>query len=335
MPGQPSEVNSFFICLILVFLVSFPVPEYCSAARHGLSVPGSGRDLPFWNHLVFEDGRGLVTLVSDVRLVCWPVGLPSELEGFASLVERFVSEIRGQKPLAVLVLKNVMDGLFVKRMENMRVIWFEPESLRVVARLRWNSMKPGRIKLYRWEKGGVRRWKITDEDAEQPEYDISGAKNRFYACEFADCSVSEAVDSLMFLLPCMWNLPNGELNRRLFLVFGKKYFHRVVVNASLIENGLEKISVSQQGRCRIFGQAGERACPAPDLFIRLQAGSTDLKTGSEQKKEGFSFLGLNDGVIVEVNKMSGLPLVIRGRNGYLGDVMLRLKQVDGDWGQGT
>ena len=285
LSGNTGYRKVFLAVFVAIFLLLFSCP---CVAEDGQML--SCQELPV---LIFEASRTGVHLSVTVEPLAPGKLLSSNMAGFSDVLfesDLITPEIRR---LPAIYIKRVLKGLLVPDMVSERIVWFVPETMEAVARLRWKSNRPEVLKVYRWEEGGVRRWKIKKDHKTGK---VVRVKEEFY--DFTKQKETCSMVSDPALLPYMVSLCGvgaGNKFEPSICVFGKKAVHQVSLKC--VENNKKHCVFS--------------------LSHKKTVGSS----------EHFSMLGLEDDILIQVDETSRLPVMIRGDNTAAGDVTLRLTRV--------
>ncbi len=246
-----------------------------------------------WRHLEYRaSAAGIsvkvsIDMVSKIRLE--PFMLSHRFGEFVKRLERFGPFASIPEKSSILYVKRTITGFLLPDVELDRVVWFMPETLEPVARLRWNSSRPDKIKFYRWEKGGVRRWKLVT--------DVAGSfrvkSSEFYQRPSSLQGCRHFYDPSQLVIMTGGYLSVFETARTSLCMFGKKHFQKIELRCEETENGLV---------CKVYDS-------------------------TKDEEEPFSLLGLEGDITFYVDVHRMLPQEIGGSNALSQKIVLELDKV--------
>ncbi len=274
--------------------------------------------LPQWKQLTLEGEKPLTRFL--VKLT---------IDDGASLCPYPLNDIKlddfrcpwPQEGVLLLSAETVTMSLVLPQEKYEHFVWFRPENIKALQRVRWKKSGNKWLKLYVWQNKGVSRLSIRPREGEEI---LSPAKwtKRYrsfyrYPLEVVRKTgkiVSEPL-SLIYLVSHLAH--NGIKEKVSILVFGKKCLHAVTVSF--------KKEKSSQIRFHESSPHGfvKKKKKTSSYIYRIQAQS--VVDGRYQ--ETFSLIGLQHHIEIFVEPKSGIITRIRGDNDVVGHVDLRLVYV--------
>ena len=277
-----------------------------------------------WRSLVFEAERAFSHVTSTVEIVPDHQSAKRLFPSFQPALSDCINITPDYEGFPCIHIITAVEGLFIPDMQYERAVWFDPDTMQAVFRLRWNGSRPEIIKFYTWGNSGVTRLKLKYDRVSRSIHEV---KKTFYNRDrSADmCSVlSEPAVLLYFVSHAHFNKSENSS----ICVFGKKEFHLLSIKKKKIHLSTD----SPVNSCKIFiaqhddlktGRAEFTRCPRADtLFLISEIDHHQRDAGREK----FSLMGLQGEIRIEVNMKEGLPVRISGVNEHAGSVVLELKK---------
>ncbi len=266
-----------------------------------------------WKELYFQGGKGFTRLAATLRLRS-PCGFcPSGLE---QVMTGFMPCPLERPNIQVLSVETALFSLIPPREEYCQHVWFEPETGRVLQRIRIKKGYTPWIKAYRWSENGVRRLRVRPKHPSEVNSKPGKWKGRhssFYPySSYADACPVISEPTVLFHILSRIDTKNTQFPLEL-CVFGKKKLHRITIRLMKLEPlKVSFESYSFQGSRRIE----KKVTPAVFFITEEQPG--------EKSRETFSLLGLRDEIFIFMDPASHLPVRIMGKTKKFGHVILAL-----------
>ena len=215
----------------------------------------------------------------------------------------------------------LVDSIFKPPVNTINQVWFNPKDATALGRIRLRRGDEDFKKVYRFTEQGVFRHQREPKDAqellEQPDK-WTDVQESFYAYNPVQLGCPNVTERLVLI----YIVSAAELSESMqplsFCVFGRRQLFHV----RLKPDGFQSLKVDflekkQQSAIRRRGEV-----QALKITLEIQPLASDLK-----KVEDFSFLGFQEDIALFIDPLSKLPIQISGHISMVGNVTIRLNEV--------
>ena len=275
-----------------------------------------------WHSLVFEGNGLFASIRSGIYIMPGNTSLTGHFTKYQLPMSNFLPDEPVRRNLLILHASTAIKGMFIPDIEYERTIWFRPETLQAVCRLRWNMNRPETVKLYKWDADAVTRWKLRYHDADGSINPVGTATYRFGSLA-QKCSIISEPALLLYLV----SFPETKVKSNYDIcVFGKKMLHHLsITRKPFVKGDLDGSIYDKQCVMEEENRNAATPCPEPDTVYRIIE-LAESKCTNEVQREKFSLLGLQGEITILVAGSSKLPVQIDGHNEYAGRVILKLNR---------
>ena len=300
-------------CLLVILCIT----HHPSFAQEQNSHGALSRETSLWQGLQFTSSTLLAKLKVKIFLDSVTVETP-----FSSLAKDLPDDSTANEHRMQLTVDFAAQGAFLGETRYKESTIFKEETLLPFQRNRvMDNGTEKWAKVYFWQEKGVQRYRIMPANGK--EKNLSPEKwtrktATFYPYPQQSINCGTILDSslLLYLLSSRTTAQNQEPFT--ICVFGKKQLHRL----SITLTNSKPLSVSYRSR----SDSQNITVKKETLPLVYDIAVETIPTANDEP-ETFSFLGLNNDILIAMDRDTRLPLKIQGTNKSIGRLVLDLHEV--------
>jgi len=271
-----------------------------------------------WVKLSYRVKNFLAEVTAQVQLVSLPT---AEVKAALIKSPRGIP-IKTWRPESNRITVHYMvDSIFKSPVKTINHVWFNPKDATALGRIRLRRGNDDYKKVYRFTEQGVFRHRRKPKDQQEiskPPEKWTDVKDTFYPYDLGQLGCPNVTERMVLIYIASAAELSKSMQPLSFCVFGRRQlFHVRFKPEGFHSLKVDFIEKDQQSKIRRQGEV-----EALKITLEVQPLASDLA-----KIEDFSFLGFQEDIAIFIDSASDLPIQLSGKIPKVGNVTIKLHEV--------